>query len=82
MSLVENTKKKRGGPLPAIKRRIEEAFKGTPNWRLSPSSIHVNAMDGKVTLDGTVKWSERQAAEHAAWSAAGVTPVEDHLRTG
>ncbi|MBB3394170.1 MULTISPECIES: BON domain-containing protein [unclassified Rhizobium] len=64
-----------------VKRRIEDAFKR--DAELEAQSIRVNVMDGKVTLDGTVKrWSERQAAEHAAWSAAGVTAVEDHLRIG
>nr|WP_245307347.1 hypothetical protein [Rhizobium altiplani] len=29
--------------------------------------MQVNVLDGQVTLDGTVKrWTERQAAEHAA----------------
>ncbi len=36
---------------------------------------------GAVTLDGTVhSWSERRDAEHAAWSAPGVTDVTNHLR--
>lgn len=37
--------------------------------------------DGVVTLEGTVRsWAERRAAEHASWSAPGVTGVLDHLR--
>ena len=37
--------------------------------------------DGVVTLEGTVRsWAERRAAEHACWSAPGVTGVRDHLR--
>jgi osmotically-inducible protein OsmY len=36
---------------------------------------------GVVTLEGTVhSWAERRQAEHAAWSAPGVTEVVDHLR--
>jgi len=36
---------------------------------------------GAVTLDGTVhSWSERRDAEHAAWSAPGVTDVTNRLR--
>ena len=36
---------------------------------------------GVVTLEGTVgSWAERRQAEHAAWSAPGVTGVIDHLR--
>jgi osmotically-inducible protein OsmY len=64
-----------------VKRRIEEAFRR--DAELEAQSIRVDVLDGRVTLDGTVKrWSERQAAEHAAWSAAGVKSVEDHLRIG
>jgi osmotically-inducible protein OsmY len=33
-----------------------------------------------VTLEGHVKvWTDRQAAERAAWSAPGVTAVEDRI---
>jgi osmotically-inducible protein OsmY len=33
-----------------------------------------------VTLEGKVKaWSERQAAERAAWSTPGVRMVEDRI---
>lgn len=64
-----------------VKRRIEDAFRR--DAELEAQAIQVNVFDGKVTLDGTVKrWSERQAAEHAAWSAEGVKSVEDHLRIG
>jgi len=36
---------------------------------------------GVVTLDGEVRsWSERRDAEHAAWSAPGVTDVTNRLR--
>jgi osmotically-inducible protein OsmY len=36
---------------------------------------------GAVTLEGTVhSWAERRQAEHAAWSAPGVTEVTNHLR--
>ncbi|MGZ4589119.1 MAG: BON domain-containing protein, partial [Mycobacteriaceae bacterium] len=36
---------------------------------------------GAVTLEGTVhSWAERRQAEHAAWSAPGVTAVTNHLR--
>jgi osmotically-inducible protein OsmY len=71
-------------PLPTasdVKRRIEEAFRR--DAELEAGSIKVKVVDGKVTLDGTVRrWSERHAAEHAAWSAGGVKAVEDHLRIG
>ena len=42
--------------------------------------IHVTAFDGKVTLTGTVRsWPERADVERAAWSATGVTSVDDRL---
>ena len=44
------------------------------------SHIQVIAADGKVTLTGTVRsWPERADAELAAWSASGVTAVDDQL---
>ena len=42
--------------------------------------IVVAAIDGAVTLTGTVRsWSERIDAEHAAWGTTGVTTVDDRL---
>ncbi len=42
--------------------------------------IEVTAMNGKVTLTGTVRsWPERADAERAAWSATGVTSVDDRI---
>ncbi len=42
--------------------------------------IQVAAMNGRVTLTGTVRsWPERADAERAAWSASGVTAVEDRI---
>ncbi len=42
--------------------------------------ITVTALDGRVTLTGTVRsWPERADVERAAWSAAGVTAVDDRL---
>jgi osmotically-inducible protein OsmY len=44
------------------------------------TSIKVETKDGVVTLTGQVKaWHERQVAEQAAWSAPGVTKVEDNI---
>jgi osmotically-inducible protein OsmY len=64
-----------------VKRRIEDAFRR--DAEIEAHSINVNVADGKVTLQGKVKtWSERQAAEHAAWSAPGVRTVEDRLAVG
>ena len=62
-----------------VKQKIEDAFRR--NAALDASEIWVAAADGTVTLNGRVRnWSERNAAERAAWSAPGVTAVEDHLR--
>jgi len=42
--------------------------------------VQVTAMDGKVVLTGTVRtWPERAEVERAAWSASGVTAVDDQL---
>jgi osmotically-inducible protein OsmY len=61
-----------------VKKRIEDALKR--NAEVEARAIKVNVQDGKVTLEGKVKaWSERAAAERAAWSAPGVSVVVDHL---
>ena len=45
--------------------------------------ITVQVDDHKVTLEGKVRtWAEREAAERAAWSAAGVTSLVDHITVG
>lgn len=45
--------------------------------------ITVEAADGKVTLKGTVRsFAERNDAERAAWSAPGVTSVDDRIAIG
>ncbi len=44
------------------------------------SKVHITATGGLVTLTGTVRsWPERADAERAAWSASGVTAVDDQL---
>jgi osmotically-inducible protein OsmY len=61
-----------------VKWQIEEAFKR--DAELDAKAIRVNVSDGKVTLEGKVKaWSERNAAERAAWSSPGVRQVEDRI---
>lgn len=62
-----------------VKKRIEDALKR--NAEIEAQAISVNVLDGgKVRLEGRVHaWSERSAAERAAWSAAGVNTVEDRI---
>ena len=62
-----------------VKKRIEDALKR--NAELEAKAIRVDVLDaGKVRLEGRVHaWSERSAAERAAWSAPGVPIVEDRI---
>jgi osmotically-inducible protein OsmY len=51
------------------------------SWYFDPADITVHAKDGKVTLTGTVHSPhDRQLAAATAWSAPGVTDVENELR--
>lgn len=61
-----------------VKSRIEDALKRSAVVRAN--RISVDASDSKVILRGTVdSWDERMAAETAAWSAAGVTDVDNQI---
>jgi osmotically-inducible protein OsmY len=61
-----------------IKRKIQEAFKR--NAEVDANRILVETNGGEVILKGTVRsWTEREEAERVAWSAPGVTKVEDHI---
>jgi osmotically-inducible protein OsmY len=51
------------------------------SWFFDPKTINVTAEDGTVRLTGTVHSAhERQVAAATAWSAPGVTEVENHIR--
>ncbi|MBB6303746.1 BON domain-containing protein [Rhizobium leucaenae] len=64
-----------------IKSRIEGALRRYAE--VEASRIRVNVVDGRVVLEGGVHaWTERSAAEQAAWSIPGVTAVENHLSIG
>ena len=61
-----------------VKTQIEAALKRSAE--VDARRINVVTYDGKVTLSGNVhSWFERDQARRAAWSAPGVTQVEDHL---
>jgi osmotically-inducible protein OsmY len=62
----------------AVKEKIQQALQR--NAELEASHITVQTDGGKVILSGKVRaWYERDIAERAAWSAPGVTEVQDHL---
>lgn len=73
--------KKRAEPpvAPAeLKAQIEHAL--ARNVAVTGRDIHVSVADHSVMLAGRVhSWSERMAAERAAWSAAGITAVDNAL---
>jgi len=64
--------------VPAIKEKIQQALRRSAE--LDASHVTVRAEGGKVILGGTVHaWYERELAERAAWSAPGVTDVQDRI---
>lgn len=61
-----------------VKASIDQALRRAAE--VDADHIKVSVVQDRVTLKGTVSsWAERQAAEHAAWSAPGVRTVEDDL---
>jgi osmotically-inducible protein OsmY len=61
-----------------VREKIEKALQRSAE--LEAYGIAVQTDGGKVVLTGKVRaWYERELAEGAAWSAPGVTAVEDRL---
>lgn len=64
--------------IPDVKSRIESALKR--HAEVDARQIRVETTDGTVILRGAVRSvAEREDAERAAWSAPGVTRVQDEL---
>jgi osmotically-inducible protein OsmY len=62
-----------------LRQKIESAL--VRNAELDAQRITIEVQSGgKVILKGTVRsWAEKQQAEHAAWSAPGVTSVDNRI---
>jgi osmotically-inducible protein OsmY len=76
--VTNNLKLKPHAFAPDVRDRIQQAIKRSAE--VDASRVSVEAVDGRVILRGTVRsWAERQDAERAAWSAPGVTAVDDQI---
>ncbi len=68
----------RDGESGSVAGRIEALFER--DAEIDGTRIGIAAQGGRVVLAGTVRsWRERDLAERVAWSAPGVTEVEDRM---
>lgn len=70
----------RARPTPEeLKQRIEEALKRSAE--IDAKQIQVESRGSKAILKGTVRsWAERDEVERTAWTAPGITEVENQLQ--
>ncbi len=76
---VTNLIKVKSRPTPSeLKQKIEDAL--VRSAETDAERITVEVQGSKVVLKGTVRsWAEKQEAERVAWSAPGVTSVDNRI---